>query len=170
MAVQLNRLFDKALQNGKQKAERHLYYYNGWNGYKIVWTVEYNMTTNWANKCSYPLGSLFSCGVYMITYIPTGEIMYIGEGKVWSRINKHGCIYRSMQYYKTYEGWRKKNKSYSRGGHECSKKMIEFDRSFLNLWSYKLCITDNKDIAKEYENTLKVAIKPLFNVKGHDLT
>ena len=171
MALQVNKLFRKALRNGELKAERQLYYYNKWDGYNIVWTPEYNMTTKWAKNYPYPIGHTLSRGVYMIIYIPTGEIMYIGEGKVWNRVGHHGRIYRSMQNYKTYKGWVKAiNISYSRGGHECSKKMIGFDRSSLNLWSYKLCITDNKDIAKEYENALKESIKPPFNVKGYDIT
>ena len=170
MAVQLNNIFRNALRNGKLKAQRQLYYYDEWDGYNIVWTSEYNMATKWHNG-GIPFGVQSSHGVYMIMYIPTGKIMYIGEGKVWDRVSKHGRIYRSMQKFKTYKGWVKSsNVCYSRGGHECSQKMIEFDRSSLNLWSFKLCVTENKDIAKEYENALKESIKPPFNVKGFDIT
>jgi len=180
MAVQVNTLFRQALRNGKVRLQKQLYYYDAWEGWNIVWSDEYNMTANFLTfpinstpnhtRNRYPLGDKKSHGVYMVIYIPTGEIMYIGEGKVWERFNRHGNVYKSMQKFKTYKAWVKSGTRYARGGHECSQKMIAWDRSSLNLWSFKLCITESKSIAKEYEEVLKQSIKPRFNVKGFDVT
>ena len=168
MAVQVNTLFRQALRNGKVRLQKQLYYYDAWEGWNIIWTDVYNMTAKF--RTGYPMGNYFSHGVYMIIYIPTGEIMYIGEGQAWSRVNKHGNIYKSMQKFKTYKAWVKSEHYYARGGHECSQKMIAWDRSSLSNWSFKLCITDDKGIAKEYEDVLRESIKPRFNVKGFDVT
>ena len=171
MAVQVNNLFRQALRNGKARLQKQLYYYDAWEGWNIVWSNEYNMTTNFLKEhYRYPLGDRKSHGVYMVIYIPTGEIMYIGEGVVWERFNKHGVIFKSMQKFKTYKAWVKSNKWYSRGGHECSAKMIAHDRSSLSNWSFKLCITESKSIAKEYEDVLRESIKPRFNVAGFHVT
>jgi hypothetical protein len=167
MAVQLNRLFHTAVEETKEDAQILIDTCDSWKDFDLEWSLVYPMTIKFDRGNPVPLGSYSDQkGVYFIFY--DGEVMYIGNGKVWARISGHGSQYSHMKRCGSLAAWRKRHPGQTRKGHECAKKMFQYDRGGLHNWFFKVCVIGDKSIAKKYEAKLIEAYQPPFNVKGEE--
>tara|TARA_Y100001949_G_C15951680_1_gene315045 strand:- start:56 stop:565 length:510 start_codon:yes stop_codon:yes gene_type:complete len=167
MAVQVNRLFHQSIADVKEEAQILIDTCDSWKGFDLEWSFEYPMTIRFDRGNPIPMGSYTDqMGVYLIFY--DGEVLYVGNGKVWKRISTHGNQYSKIVLYGGVEEWRKRYPGQTRAGHECARKMFEYDPDGLHNWSFKVCVIGDKTIAKKYESKLIKEYDPSFNVKGEE--
>ena len=171
MVMQKNRLFREATQIAKQEAHKALYEINKWiqGDWIPVWSDVYNMTHIFDAGNVILLGNIKSIGIYIIRYIPTGDIMYIGQGLVWKRKRVHAWTFNELLKSGSMEKLRLDRPRIKSSLSECGEKMFKYDRKLKN-WSFECCVVDSKSLAKYMEDVWKESIKAPFNVKGWDLT
>tara|TARA_R110002020_G_scaffold142190_2_gene314221 strand:- start:206 stop:706 length:501 start_codon:yes stop_codon:yes gene_type:complete len=166
MVVQKNKLFREACLLTRKEAQKDVYMIDKWKGWAPVWSGEDLIT-----KKGITLGTLKSIGIYVIKYIPTGKIMYVGQGVIWSRKIVHRKTFNKCLEAGGVKEVRQKFHSLSshRNLSEAGIKMYAHDSKLKN-WSFDCCVTDSKSLSKQMEKVWKDKFNPPFNVKGFDVT
>ena len=171
MVMQKNRLFREATRIAKQEAHKALHEINKWiqGDWIPVWSDVYNMTHTFDAGNVIPLGNINSIGIYIIKYIPTGDVMYIGQGIVWERRTVHRKTFLELLKSGSMKKLREDKPHLKSSLSECAEKMFKYDRKLKN-WSFECCVVDSKSLAKYMEDVWKESIKAPFNVAGWNLT
>jgi hypothetical protein len=138
---------------GQSKRKASLIENKSWDGWNPIWSRLIPVRELF-KKHALPLGSMWdSLGVYVMIYIPTGDVKYVGNGVVWKRKDNHTDAVEILSSNKD-----KSNLS------SCGKKMFNFDKN-VNNWGFRFCVLDNKDMAKDYEDVIRRSFNPPFNVQ-----
>ena len=146
MSIQFNKLFHESRDVGMKRLKESISTNAEWNDWNPIWSDIISVIAKF--RKGLPFGSWNSLGVYCIIHLPTGEIMYVGNGYVWKRKGKHTDTFLKLSTANT----------------SCGKKMYKFDREIKN-WGFKFCVLDDKELAKDYEDALRDHINPPFNVQ-----
>jgi hypothetical protein len=103
-------------------------------------------------------GLQIKTGVYKIIHIPTGKVMYIGQGNVLNRRTTHNQIFKNngeTLVFKDANG-----KVTSSVDSPAGRKMFAFDNNIEN-WEFHVCSTP-KHIAQQIEEQLHTLYAPEF--------
>lgn len=94
-------------------------------------------------------------GCYKIIYIPTGEVMDIGQGNIGTRRSRHKTCYLNEGKPIIHENG---TMSHTTAG----LKMWQYDTD-INNWAFSWCDLGSKHLAEEYEKQLIKEFQPPFN-------
>tara|TARA_Y100000758_G_C15883805_1_gene361408 strand:- start:108 stop:599 length:492 start_codon:yes stop_codon:yes gene_type:complete len=158
MNIQFNKLFHESRGVGKKRLRKSIRTNVEWNDWNPIWSDIISVIAKFGNK-RLPFGSWNSLGVYFIIYLPTGEIMYVGNGYVWKRKGQHTDTCLRLSSNKEH-----KFSPRSRSRSNCGQKMYDFDKNIKN-WGFQFCVLEDKELAKDYEDSLRDHINPPFNVQ-----
>ena len=105
-----------------------------------------------------PTGLQIKTGVYKIIHIPTGKVMYIGQGNVLNRRTAHLTVFKNSGEPMVYED--ANGNVTSSYDSPAGRKMFAFDNNIEN-WEFHVC-TCPKHIAQQLEEQLHTLYAPEF--------
>jgi hypothetical protein len=97
-------------------------------------------------------------GVYKIIHIPTGKVMYVGQGTALKRRYNHKAIFLNNGEPKVYKD--ANGNVTSSNDSPAGRKMFAFDNNIEN-WEFHVC-TAPKHIAQQIEEQLHKLYEPEF--------
>jgi len=97
-------------------------------------------------------------GVYKIIHMPTGQVMYIGQGVVAQRRNIHNRVFNNNGETVVYKDVR--GNVTSSVDSPAGRKMFAFDSNIKN-WEFHACIAP-KHVAQQIEEKLQSLYQPVF--------
>mgnify|MGYP001172214044 FL=1 len=139
-------MFQKAVSNKVESISKDLENAKALAGQEPTWSIPDKITNRSEGTCG--------IGVYKIyhkDWIAEDVPLYIGQGNVSARKNRHASVFKN------------KGKILASGGDShAAKKMYAYDTD-INNWYFSFCIVGNKSVASEYEDLLIKSQEPEFN-------
>lgn len=150
----MENLFEEALILAEEKLSKIHLEMKEMKNFMLNWSETKKLTESWYNS-----GISKALGIYFIIHNLTGQIMYIGNGVITVRRDKHKRTFENGgKYYKSKSN---KNSSWSDGS-TCGGHMYNYDPNLEN-WSFKWVHLGSKFFSEVLESVYIKKYNPPFN-------